>query len=150
MPSSLHRPLVLTVSLACAVAVVLLTSGCGGSSAPVSDGGSVVQITERDFHISAPSRVRAGQVVFRVHNLGPDDHEFIVVRTNGHPLPLRSDGMTVNEGSLQSSIVGALEPGPPGSVRYLKLDLPPGRYEVLCNMEGHYMGGMHDDFVAAS
>jgi uncharacterized cupredoxin-like copper-binding protein len=150
MPGSLHRPLALAVSLASAVGVVLLTGGCGGTSAPASDGGSVVPITERDFHISAPSRVPAGHVVFRVHNLGPDDHEFIVVRTDGHPLPLRSDGMTVSEESLQSSIVGSLEPGPPGSVRYLKLDLPPGRYEVLCNMEGHYMGGMHDDFVAGS
>jgi len=150
MPAFLHRLLALAGSLACAGVLVLLTGSCGGTPAPASDGGSVVQITERDFHISAPARVPAGHVVFRVHNLGPDDHEFIVVRTDGHPLPLRSDGMTVNEESLQSSIVGALEPGPPGSVRYLKLDLPPGRYQVLCNMEGHYMGGMHDDFVAGS
>ena len=33
--------------------------------------------------------------------------------------------------------------GAPGSVRGLTLRLRPGRYEIFCNMAGHYMGGMH-------
>ncbi len=36
------------------------------------------------------------------------------------------DGMTVNEEALKSSIVGALEPGAPGSVRELRVELTPG------------------------
>jgi uncharacterized cupredoxin-like copper-binding protein len=58
--------------------------------------------------------------------------------------------MTVDEAALAPSIVGSLEPGDPGSVRLLRLDLAPGRYEVMCNMEGHYMGGMHQQFTAGS
>ena len=38
--------------------------------------------------------------------------------------------------------MGTLEPGSPGSIRGLKVDLRPGRYELLCNMSGHYLGGM--------
>ena len=130
-----------------AVCAVLLAAGCG-STALTSSGSAVVQVTERDFHIVAPRHVTAGNVVFRVRNAGPDDHEFIVVRIGDHSLPLRADGMTVNEEALQPSIVGSLEPGPPGTVRLLHVDLAPGRYALMCNMEGHYMGGMHQEFVA--
>ena len=32
----------------------------------------------------------------------------------------------------------------------LKLHLAPGRYLLFCNMEGHYMGGMHTELVVSS
>ena len=124
------------VSLA---AAVLYAAGPGGAASP----SHVVGVSERDFRISAPSRVRAGEVVLRVHNRGPDDHELIVVRSNGKQLPLRSDGLTVSEEALQHAELGALEPGAPGDVRELRLTLTPGRYVLFCNMEGHYLGGMH-------
>ena len=28
----------------------------------------------------------------------------------------------------------------------LTLDLKPGRYVLWCNLEGHYLGGMHETF----
>ena len=37
--------------------------------------------------------------------------------------------------------------GWPGSVRELHVRLTPGRYVLLCNMSGHYMGGMHRTLV---
>ena len=49
----------------------LLISGCGGGST-ASDGGVVLRVTERDFRISAPSEVAAGEVTLRVANQGPD------------------------------------------------------------------------------
>jgi uncharacterized cupredoxin-like copper-binding protein len=63
-------------------------------------------------------------------------------------LPLRGDGTTVDEETLKSEIVGVLEPGAPGSVRELRVHLAPGRYVLLCNMSGHFMGGMHTVVVA--
>jgi uncharacterized cupredoxin-like copper-binding protein len=51
--------------------------------------------------------------------------------------------MTVSEEALKSSIVGTLEPGMSGSVRELRVRLAPGHYVLICNMSGHYMGGMH-------
>jgi len=97
----------------------------------------------RDFHISAPKHLGPGDVVFTVDNRGPDNHEFILVRVGGAPLPFRPDGMTVDEDAVERQTVGALEPGEPGSVRLLRVHLAPGRYEFFCNMSGHYLGGMH-------
>jgi hypothetical protein len=132
-------------SLGClgvAALAVPALAGCGGAPGALSDGASGVRVSERDFRIVAPSRTSAGNVVLRVQNRGPDDHELIVVRTPDGGLPLRSDGLTVNEEALQRREVGALEPGGPGSVRELRVHLRPGRYVLLCNMEGHYLGGM--------
>lgn len=100
-------------------------------------------MTERDFRIVAPKVAQSGDVVFRVENQGPDAHEFLVVRAGASALPLRSDGLTVNEELLQRRIVGNLETAQPGSVRDLALRLKPGRYVLICNMSGHFMGGMH-------
>jgi uncharacterized cupredoxin-like copper-binding protein len=138
------------VRLAMGFALALAVSGCGSTSKPGSAGGgkNVLPVVERDFQIKAPTRVAAGVVTLSVHNDGPDQHELIVVRLSGKPLPLRGDGITIDEEKLGKAEIGALEPGPTGSVRDLKLDLPPGRYRVFCNMYGHYMSGMSADVVA--
>ena len=108
---------------------------------------SVVRVTERDFHITTVhGRVTAGRVVFRVTNRGPDEHEFIVVRTDGG-LPLRPDGITLDEDALEKSIVGSIEPAPAGHTNILRVSLHRGRYALVCNMYGHYMGGMYASLV---
>jgi uncharacterized cupredoxin-like copper-binding protein len=47
----------------------------------------------------------------------------------------------VNEDELTS--VGELSEVGSGTVDTLAIALTPGRYVFFCNMEGHYMGGMH-------
>ncbi|HEX6461540.1 MAG TPA: hypothetical protein VF032_21700 [Thermoleophilaceae bacterium] len=107
-----------------------------------------VAVTERDFHISAPSTLPAGNVRLHVDNQGPDQHELLVARVGGNAtLPLRRDGLTVDEERIQAAEVGTLEPGAPGARRELNLRLSPGRYVLFCNMSGHYLGGMHADLV---
>jgi uncharacterized cupredoxin-like copper-binding protein len=104
-------------------------------------------VSERDFHISAPTVLRAGEDALTVRNEGPERHEFIVARVGGAPLPLRADGLTVDEDAVQKQEVGELEPGNPGAVRTLRLKLTPGRYVFFCNMAGHYLGGMRHEVV---
>ena len=103
-------------------------------------------MVERDFKIKAPREIEAGEVRLSVDNEGPDAHEFIVVRSDGAPLPLRSDGLTIDEDSVEDRIVTALEPGAPGT-REIDATLAPGRYLILCNMSGHLMGGMKRTLV---
>jgi hypothetical protein len=124
----------------------LLLAGCGGSS-PSTSAAHPVAITERDFHIQTPTHLQPGHVLLRVSNEGPDQHELIVLRRDPSAVPLRADGITVDEESLEGAEAGSLEPGEPGSVRYLSVDLKPGRYLFFCNMEGHFMGGMHSEVV---
>jgi uncharacterized cupredoxin-like copper-binding protein len=122
-------------------------SACGAAHLPPATGGRVVDVSERDFSINVSAQhVSPGVVTFRVTNHGPDEHELIVIREQ-HQLPLRTDGITVNEERLTPETVGVLEPGAPGAVRDLTVRLKKGRYILLCNMSGHFMGGMRADVV---
>jgi uncharacterized cupredoxin-like copper-binding protein len=134
--------------LACfAISAVVAVAAAGCASGHSAAGGArVVQVTERDFHISAPRRINAGDVRLLVRNGGPDAHELILIRTDGS-LPLRSDGATVDEEALEPLTVGVLEPGDPNSVRSLSVHLIPGRYQFICNMAGHYLGGMSAELI---
>jgi uncharacterized cupredoxin-like copper-binding protein len=132
-------------ALLCAPLLVGVAAACSGSVARHA-GAPVVSVTERDFKIVAPKHVPAGDVVFRIHNKGPDAHELIVVRAD-RALPLRADGITADEELLEPRIPGSLEPGSPGT-RELKVHLAPGRYELICNMSGHYLGGMRTLVIA--
>jgi hypothetical protein len=108
---------------------------------------TVLHITERDFHISAPKHVASGNLTVTVVNKGPDDHELIIVRATTARLPLRSDGLTANEEKLTPIIALSLEPAPPGSTRTAHVQLRPGRYVLFCNMAGHFMAGMRTTLV---
>jgi uncharacterized cupredoxin-like copper-binding protein len=138
--SALHRSAAPIAGVLACIGL-LAVSGCGGGSAPAAV--RVIRITERDFHITAPRRLAPGRVRLEVTNDGPDLHELIVVRDPSSRLPMRADGLTVDEDALEPRKLGSLEPGAPGSVRGLTLQLRPGRYEIFCNMAGHYMSGMH-------
>jgi uncharacterized cupredoxin-like copper-binding protein len=141
--------LVWKIRLLALVVVCVLLPGCGAGRPTASPGAAVVRVTERDFHIgTSVRRVRAGAVDLTVHNQGPDDHELIVVKEHsGTPLPMRSDGVTLNEEKLLPATIENLEPGRPGSTREVRLHLTPGRYVLFCNMAGHYLGGMHTQLV---
>ena len=87
-------------------------------------------------------------MTLRVRNLGPDTHELLLVRDDGQELPLRPDDLTVDEDARRSRArVSTLEDDQPGTHRVWKLQLAPGRYELVCNMSGHYLGGMHTRLV---
>lgn len=131
-----------------AIAAGVLIAGCGSGAGASATAGARINITERDFHIGlSTSTVQAGTVTLHIHNAGPDDHELIVAPQLRNGLPLRSDGFTVNEEAIASSEPGSIEPQLPGGSENLVVDLKPGRYVLFCNMEGHYMAGMHTTLV---
>ena len=45
------------------------------------------------------------------------------------------------------SAVATVEGAGPGHVGQVRLHLAPGRYELFCNMAGHFMAGMHAELV---
>jgi uncharacterized cupredoxin-like copper-binding protein len=133
--------------LVVAIVTVATVGGAGaGCSRPgggdAQSTGRVVSIVERDFAIVAPTTLSAGDARFRVRNDGPDDHELIIVRVNG-VLPVRHDGITLDEDALEDRTIGILEPVEPGTTHDLHVHLEPGKYELFCNMAGHFRGGMH-------
>jgi hypothetical protein len=130
--------------------VVLGAALCATAAGCDADRGSAhgdharrVYLREADFRISAPERVPAGNTRLVVRNTGPDDHELLVVRAGATTLPLRRDGTTMDEDAVKKTTLGVIEPAQPGTVHELRVRLRPGRYLLLCNMSGHYGGGMH-------
>jgi len=134
--------------IACALGAIGL-SACSSSPRASDHGATVVRVTVRDFHIKvSPKHIPAGPARLVVVNKGPDTHEILVART-GSALPLRSDGLTVDEDKLEPVTVGEAEGESPGAVEVLRVKLRPGRYELFCNMAGHYLGGMSAQLVAS-
>jgi hypothetical protein len=129
-------------------ALVLLTAACSAtSSGPVGrvrdPGETTLRVKVRDFKIVAPEVIAAGTVALDVRNDGPDTHELLLVRSDGAPLPLRADDLTVDEDAVAPRTVSELDDDRPGSERTWAVALKPGSYEIFCNMSGHYEGGMH-------
>ncbi|MEU8693927.1 sulfocyanin-like copper-binding protein [Streptomyces sp. NPDC048665] len=98
-----------------------------------------------------PMTVPAGRVTVRVVNAGALTHEVIVL-----PLPagraageraIGSDGRVSEAGSLGEASrtcgAGAGEGIASGAAAWTTVTLRPGRYELLCNVPGHYAAGMY-------
>jgi hypothetical protein len=125
-----------------ALAVTLLAAGCGGGSHRAL---AVVQITERDFHITVPHLVPAGDVRIVLTNKGPVTHELIIAHAAPGRLPRRADGFTIDEDALEHRLVDYFDRAGPGT-RDLVVHLTPGRYVIFCNMAGHAASGMTTSF----
>jgi uncharacterized cupredoxin-like copper-binding protein len=135
-----------------AVAGLLLAVASCGPAATQHPKLPVITVTEKDFRLQlSPAQVQAGWVTLDVSNAGPDTHEVLIVRGTGPDggLALRPDGVTVDEDALESQTVGTVDDLQPRSHRTLRLRLDAGRYELFCNMAGHYLTGMHSELTVA-
>lgn len=146
MQSAMRRLSFLAGRLSLVVCAVLASTACSSSGRSSHAKGTVVRVDEKDFRIVVrPKRVPAGNVELVLRNDGPVTHELIVVRWRRSHLPLRHDGLTIDEDALPET--GVLEGAGPGHVRRLRLQLMPGRYQLFCNMAGHFLAGMHAELV---
>lgn len=95
--------------------------------------------------------VPAGTVTLRLTNEGSVDHELVVLPLGaGQRIGQRAvgaDGQVDESTSLgEASATGAEGEGDgvaPGASGWVTLDLAPGRYELVCNLPGHYAAGMY-------
>jgi uncharacterized cupredoxin-like copper-binding protein len=127
---------------ACALAGL---SGCtsGGSAALPA---SRVVVVEHDFGLTVSSAsIPPGTVTLHIENRGPSTHELNVDETTAvaNGLPLRPNGLQVDEESAQLHPVDSVSDVRVGTSRDLTVHLTPGHYVLFCNLEGHYLGGMH-------
>lgn len=130
----------LTLCLALALAVPACS---GGDSTPTGQAGDgTVGTTLKDLSITLEEPTTpAGSTTFDITNDGPSTHEFVVFRTDLAEDALPVDGPTVAEDDLD--LVDEAEDIAPGVGTTLTVDLQAGAYVVICNVEGHYTGGMH-------
>jgi uncharacterized cupredoxin-like copper-binding protein len=101
--------------------------------------------------LSDRATVQAGRVTFVATNTGTVSHELVILPLARGELagsrPLGDDG-TVNEsasiGEASSSCAeGSGEGILPGALGWVTVTLRPGRYEIVCNLPGHYAAGMY-------
>lgn len=106
----------------------------------------------------SPSTVPAGQVSLRVRNKGALTHEVVVLPLPQGQFPGQRvsgpDGKVDESGSLgeASRTCGAddgMDIAPygiaAGASGWTTITLPPGRYELICNIAGHYWAGMYTE-----
>ena len=102
-----------------------------------------------------PTRVPSGQVSFVVGNMGWRTHEMVVLplapgQAAGQRTP-GADGKVDETGGLgeasASCAAGTGDGITPGSVGWVTMTLPAGRYELVCNLRNHYANGMRQQFV---
>lgn len=95
--------------------------------------------------------VPGGEVSFLVTNEGNISHEMVVLPLPADQLvgtrPIGADGKVNEAGSVgeasNTCAAGAGQGILPGSSSWVALTLAPGRYELLCNLPGHYAAGMY-------
>jgi uncharacterized cupredoxin-like copper-binding protein len=119
-----------------ALAFAALVAACGGSTTPSSGpaaslpaGTYAVEASDQGGYKFTPSTltVPAGEVTFRVHNAGTQEHEFEVFEADG------------------TTVVDEIEGLVPGLTLELKLPagkLQPGEYIFMCKLNGHDQLGM--------
>jgi uncharacterized cupredoxin-like copper-binding protein len=93
----------------------------------------------------------AGKVTFIVANTGKKKHEFVVLKTptlaaNFAIASFESESDRIDEDAAGTNVgeTGDMEPG---TTKTLTIDLAPGHYALVCNLQGHYRMGMHLDFT---
>ena len=98
----------------------------------------------KEFSIApAVASTAPGAVTFHVRNDGSVTHEMVVVRTDRKAGDLASGGARADE----SGSAGETGDMAAGARKTLTLKLPAGHYVLLCNLPGHYAGGMYTDFT---
>jgi uncharacterized cupredoxin-like copper-binding protein len=103
--------------------------------------------------LASPTPVPAGTISLRVTNTGYLTHELVVL-----PLPAGqsvgsrppgADGTVAETASLgeasASCAAGEGDGIAAGSTGWVTLRLPAGRYELVCNLPGHYLAGMYSE-----
>lgn len=167
----MRRRTTLTTLTALLAAASLAVAGCGSSSdasAPAADeattAAETVETTStvsetpdataaevavtlgkpQEFSLSAdPAAVAAGKVTFNVDNQGALLHEMVVVPAEGGAASLKQANGEASEDGAAGEVAD-LAAGKTGSIT---VTLPAGKYVLLCNLPGHFAGGMYTDFT---
>jgi uncharacterized cupredoxin-like copper-binding protein len=161
-----HKPLPLVV----AGLVVLALAGCSSSESPTtttaagaqSGGGGVTVTTaasggptvvnveggekpDGSYYLTVtPASVKAGPTTITFKNVGTKEHEVVVLKTD---TPADQLKVGSNHEVSEDASVGENSETEPGKTKSTTIDLKPGNYVLVCNIERHYEKGMRTAFT---
>ncbi|MDQ1379672.1 MAG: hypothetical protein QOG65_2595 [Actinomycetota bacterium] len=136
--------------LVCATVLIIGLAGRSTGGLKMPAGYNVVQVQEFTYGFRLPSTtLPAGNNLFVDHNTASIPHEFVIFKTNdpGDQLPLAPDQTVKEDSTALEDVVDSGTDIPPGDTRLMAADLAPGHYVLVCNLPGHYQGGMHVDIT---
>jgi uncharacterized cupredoxin-like copper-binding protein len=131
------------VVLALMILIVPVLAACGGP-AKVDAGLTTYAIT------LDKNSVPSGEVTFNIHNDATDlTHEFVVFQTDlpADQLPLNDEGI-VDEEAAGITLIDEVEDIEPGMSSELTVNLDPGNYVLVCNVDSEEMHYQHGMYVA--
>jgi uncharacterized cupredoxin-like copper-binding protein len=95
----------------------------------------------------------AGKVSFLITNAGTMGHEMVVLKTDQPADSFPITGFEGEPNRFNEDAKGLTNVGEtgdpamkPGTSMMLTRDLAEGHYAIVCNLNGHYAAGMHQDF----
>ncbi len=135
--------------------VVLLgvvSSACGSDDGEPSAGSNVP--TSNDISGSVEewavavdaTTAKAGDVTFTIANEGTTGHEFLIVKTDIAPGEIPLDGDHFPEDADGIEVIDEIGEFGQGTTESLSVTLEPGKYQLVCNLPGHYDKGMYLEF----
>ena len=144
---------------AAVIVLVFAATGCGdddkssdsgaGTTAPAStakQSGPALKVAMSEFKFDpAELKAKAGQVTIEATNEGKTPHELVLLKTDEDPAKLPVENNRVEE----SASVGEIPETPAGASGSETFDLKPGKYAMVCNVPGHYQGGMYGSLTVS-
>jgi len=152
--------------------VVLALAGCSSSKSSTSSGGGVTATTAASGGVTAttaasggptvvnvvggekpdgryyltvtPASVQAGPTTIVFKNQGTMVHEVVVLKTDTPADKLKVDA---NHEVSEDASVGEDSETKPGRTKSTTINLEPGKYVLVCNIERHYEKGMFTAFT---
>jgi uncharacterized cupredoxin-like copper-binding protein len=152
-----------------AVLTVLALAGCSSSkSKTTSSGGqsgggvtvttaasagpTVVTVTggekpDGKYYLTVtPASVKAGPTKITFKNVGTKVHEVVVLKTDA---PAGALKVGANHEVSEDASVGEDSETDPGKTKTTTINLKPGSYVLVCNIERHYQKGMYAPFTVS-
>jgi uncharacterized cupredoxin-like copper-binding protein len=109
-----------------------------------------IDVKEQEMKIIPSSNTApAGQINFVIKNVGRMPHEFVVFKTDLplDKLPQKNGEMDENGAGVKNVADTGENYLKSGETRTLRTNLTPGKYVLVCNLPGHFSGGMKTTFV---
>jgi hypothetical protein len=104
-----------------------------------------------------PDAIAAGSVTFNAKNIGGEEHDLMIIKTDLAPeaLPTKDDGSADDEGEGIEVLHHIHNVAALGGEDSATVDLEPGAYVLICNVVqetasgtvSHYASGMHAAFT---
>ena len=112
---------------------------------PAAAGASgTVNVSFANFKVKpATSSTGAGRTTFAVTNRDSMAHELVIIKTSRKAGDLPMNGDVASE----KGKVGAADDIAKGQTKRVTVNLKKGHYALICNIPGHYKGGMFADFT---